>query len=144
MTEPAELVEARKYLSRAEAALFSKNALFDLEEGLGLLQELIDSGAHETQALARNIGKTYGAKLYSAIGSVLAADRNVPEPQLEHLFQFILILDSAEIDLPSNSREIKIALGRELLSRYLEGHAAEEKRAAIEELMRIAEGSSEK
>ncbi len=140
MIESAALVAARKYLSRAEAALFSKNALFELEEGFACLEELKESRDAESRTLACTIGRTYASKIYAAIHSVIAADRNVPEPQLEHLLQIILVLDATGVDLPSNAREVKVALGRELLNRYLEGHAAEEKRAALEELMRIADG----
>lgn len=131
MIESAELVAARKHLSRAEAALFSKDALFELEEGFGWLQELMDAGDLESQKLARTIGKTYAFKFYRAISSLIAADRSVPEPQLEHLLQIVLILDAAEVELPSDARDTKIVLGRALLNRYLEGHAPAEKRAAL-------------
>lgn len=143
MIEPPELAVARKHLSQAEAALLSKNAIFHFEEGLALLQEVVDTGDPQARTLARNIGKTYASKVYDAIRALVAADPNVPEPQLEHLFKIMLTFDTADLELPSDSREVKVKVGRELLNRYLEGHAAEEKRAALEELMRIAGGSDE-
>jgi hypothetical protein len=140
MIEPPEIADARKHLSQAEAALLSKKAIFHFEEGLALLQEIVDTGDPQPRTLARNLGKTYASKVYDAIRVLIAADPNVPEPQLEHLLKIMLTFDTAEVELPSDSREVKVKLGRELLNRYLEGHAAEEKRAALEELMRIAGG----
>lgn len=139
MNEPQHLTEARRRLSRAESALFAKDAALEFEEGLALLQELADSGEQQVRVIARTIAKTYASKLYEAIRTLLDSDRNVPEPKLEHLFRLVLVFDAAEAELPGDARDIKIALGRELLNRYLEGHAAEEKRAALEGLMKIAE-----
>ena len=137
MIEPKALTEARQRLSRAESALFAKGAAIDFEEGLALLRELADAGSQEIGVLARNIAKAYASKLYAAIRNLLAADRNVPEPQLEHLLRLVRVFDAADAELPGNARDIKLALGRALLERYLEGHAAEEKRAALEQLMSI-------
>lgn len=143
MIEPQALTDARRRLSRAESALFAKDAVFEFEEGLALLQELAEAGAPQVRVLARNIAKTYASKLYAAIRSLLASDRNVPEPKLEHLLRLVLVFDAAEAELPNDARSVKIALGRALLDRYLEGHAAEEKRVALEELMKIAERSGD-
>lgn len=144
MIEPAALTTARKHLSRAEATLFSAGALPELEDGFALLQEIQEVGPLESRKLAQAIGKTYAAKVYRAIRALIAADRNAPEPQLEHMLKLILTLDAADVELPNDAYETKIALGRELLNRYLEGHAAEEKRAALEALMRIAHGEATK
>ncbi len=144
MIEPKELIDARRHLSRAEAALFSKDAVTELEDGLDLLQDLAESGAKPVRALARTIAKTYASKCYDAIRTSLASDRNVPEPTLEHLLRIVLVFDEADADLPDDARDVKIALGRTLLNRYLEGHAPEEKRTALAELMSIAEGSGDR
>ncbi len=143
MIEPKALTEARQRLSRAESALFAKDAVLHFEEGLALLRDLTDAGDSETALLADNIAKTYASKLYAAIRTLLAADRNVPEPKLEHLLRLVLVFDETDADLPSDARDVKLALGRALLERYLEGHAAEEKRAALEQLMKIAERSDD-
>ena len=143
MIEPKALTEARQRLSRAESALFAKDAVIDFEEGLALLRDLADASTHEIGVLANNIAKAYAARLYAAIRNLLATDRNIPEPQLEHLLRLILIFDEAGAELPGDARDVKLALGLALLERYLEGHAAEEKRAALEQLMSIAARSDD-
>jgi hypothetical protein len=143
MVEPQALTDARRRLSRAESALFAKDAILEFEEGLALLQELTEAGTPQVRVLARNIAKTYASRLYAAIRTLLASDRNVPEPKLEHLLRLVLVFDAAEAELPNDASGVKIALGRALLDRYLEGHAADEKRAALEELMKIAEGTGD-
>jgi hypothetical protein len=143
MIEPKALTEARQRLSRAEADLFGKDAVLHYQEGLALLSELADEGAPELAILADNIANAYAAKLYAAIRTLLARDRNVPEPRLEHLLRLVLVFDEADAELPGDARDIKLALGRTLLERHLEGHAAQEKRAALEQLMRIAARSND-
>lgn len=140
MIEPPELVEARTRLSRAEARLFGKTAAVELEAGLSLLQEIVESGDGHVSLLARNIAKAYASKIYDTIRNLLASDRNIPEPTLEHSLRLVLAFDAVDVDLPVDARAVKVDLGRQLLNRYLEGHAAEEKRAALEELLKIAEG----
>src|SRR5690606_36772708 len=102
-----------------------------------LLQEAIAEGAADEQRLARNIGSTYAAKIYSYVRRSIECDRNAPEPELEHLFKLLLVFDEGDLDLPPDAREVKLALGRRLLDCYLEGHASEEKRPALQELMQL-------
>jgi hypothetical protein len=138
MTEPRELLAAREHLARAEARYGSADGLAQLEEGLGLLDEIMSKGDRRHRSIAENIAASYATKIYRNIGTLLEGDRAVPEPQLEHLFKVILAFDQVDVELPDNARTIKIEIARRLIDRYYEGHSVEEKRKAVEELMRIA------
>lgn len=137
MSAASSLAAARVQLAEAEKMLRSRDGLIQFEEGLDLLQEAIAEGSADEQRLARNIGSTYATKVYSHVRRSIERDRSVPEPQLEHLFKLLLVFDDGDLDLPPDAREVKLALARHLLDRYLEGHAPQEKRAALEELMKI-------
>lgn len=139
MTESRELLAAREHLARGEASYGSAAGLAELEQGLGLLDDLMSVKNASQRAIAENIAKTYATRIYRSIGALLESDRAVPEPQLEHLFKVVLAFDQSDIELPATAREVKIEIARRLIDRYYEGHSAEQKRQALEQLTKIAE-----
>ncbi|HKU17613.1 MAG TPA: hypothetical protein VJQ52_24675 [Steroidobacteraceae bacterium] len=139
MTEPRELLAAREHLARAEAAYGSAAGLAELEQGLGLLDDLMSGKDARQRSIAQNIATTYASRIFRSIGAVLDGDRAVPEPQLEHLFKVVLAFDQSDIELPPAARTIKIEIARRLIDRYYEGHSPEAKRKALEQLTRIAQ-----
>lgn len=138
MIEPRDLLTARQHLARAEANYRSKEGFFQLEEGLALLDEVIAGQDARHRVIAQNLASTYAAKIYGAVAKLLEKDRAVPEPDLEHLFRIILAFDNGAFDLPAEARATKIAIARQLLERYYEGHPAEAKLGALEELAQLA------
>lgn len=141
MPEPAEILTARAHLAKAEASWHTADGLFHLEEGLGLLDELISDQASDHRALSRNLASTYATKIYGGIARRLESDRAVPEPELEHFFRIVLAFDQVDVPLPEIARPTKIAIARRLIDRYYEGHPDERKREAIAELEKIAGGA---
>lgn len=139
MTESRELLAAREHLARGEASYGSAAGLAELEQGLGLLDDLMSVKNAGQRAIAENIAKTYATRIYRSIGALLESDRAVPEPQLEHLFKVVLAFDQSDIELPATAREVKIEIARRLIDRYYEGHSAEQKRQALAQLTKIAE-----
>jgi len=139
MTEPSELMAAREHLARGEASFRSPEGLAELEQGLGLLDDLLSARNSTHRTVAENIAKTYATRIYRSITAMLDGDRAVPEPQLEHLFKVVLAFDQSEVELPASAREIKIEIARRLIDRYYEGHSPELKRKALEQLTKIAE-----
>jgi hypothetical protein len=139
MTEPRELLAAREHLARGEASYRSAAGLAELEQGIGLLDDLMSGKVANHRSIAENIAKTYAMRIYRSIDALLEADRAVPEPQLEHLFKVVLAFDQSEIELPDNARTVKVEIARRLIDRYYEGHSAERKRQALEQLTKITD-----
>ena len=137
MSEPRELAIAREHLARGEASYRSAAGLAELEQGIGLLDDVMlgKNAGHRT--VAENIARTYATRIYRSITALLAADRAIPEPQLEHLFRVVLVFDQSEVELPQNAREVKVEIARRLIDRYYEGHSAEQKRKALEQLTKL-------
>jgi hypothetical protein len=139
VTESRELQAAREHLARGEASYGSAIGLAELEQGLGLLDDIMSAKNAGQRTIAENIAKAYATRIYRSIGTLLESDRAVPEPQLEHLFKVVLVFDQSEVELPAKAREVKIEIARRLIDRYYEGHSPEQKRQALEQLTRIAE-----
>jgi hypothetical protein len=139
MTEPRELLAAREHLARGEASYRSAAGLAELEQGLGLLDEVIAAENAAHRAVALNIARAYATRIYRSITALLEGDSAVPEPQLEHLFKVVLAFDQSEVELPDNARAVKLEIARRLIDRYYEGHSPEQKRQALERLTKIAE-----
>jgi len=139
MTEARELLAAREHLARGEASYGSAAGLAELEQGLGLLDDVMSAKNANQRTIAENIAKSYATRIYRSIGALLDGDRAVPEPQLEHLFKVVLAFDQSDIELPQQAREIKIEIARRLIDRYYEGHSPEQKHQALEQLTKIAE-----
>jgi hypothetical protein len=139
MTEPKQLLSAREHLAKAESMYRSENGLFYLEEGLALLEELIDD-APSHRAVARNLAATYAMKLYGCVKNAIDHDRGIPEPELEHYFKVVLAFDQGDFALPAEAREVKIGIAKRLIERYYEGHSEEVKRKALEKLSEISSG----
>jgi len=142
MPEPKELSKARRCLARAEAELRSADGLRDLAEGLGLLDDVIATGTAAAAGTARNLATSYAAKIYTRVGDAVAADEQLPEPELEHLFKVVLAFDQIGVELPQSAQELKIAVVRRLIDRYYEGHSPERKQRALAELAQVARRSS--
>jgi hypothetical protein len=139
MTEPRELLAAREHLARGEAGYRSAAGLAELEQGIALLDDVMSARDANHRSIAENIAKSYATRIYRSIGALLEADRAVPEPQLEHLFKVVLAFDQSRIELPDNARSVKVEIARRLIDRYYEGHSAERKRQALEELTKITD-----
>lgn len=139
MTESRELLAAREHLARGEASYGSAAGLAELEQGLGLLDDVMSAKNAGNRTIAQNIANTYAIRICRSIGTLLESDRAVPEPQLEHLFKVVLAFDQSDVDLPATAREVKIEIARRLIDRYYEGHSPEQKRQALEQLAKIAE-----
>ena len=139
MREPRELLGAREHLARGEASYGSAAGLAELEQGLALLDDVISGSDASHRSIAHNVATTYATRIYRSIGALLDGDRAVPEPQLEHFFKVVLAFDQSEIDLPDSARAVKIEIARRLIDRYYEGHSAERKRKALEQLTKIAQ-----
>jgi hypothetical protein len=139
VSEPRELLAARDHLARGEASFRSAAGLAELEQGIGLLDELMSAKDARHRSIAENIAKTYSTRIYRSIAALLESDRAVPEPLLEHLFKVVLAFDQSEIELPDNARAVKVEIARRLIDRYYEGHSPEQKRKALEELTKISE-----
>lgn len=137
MAEPRELQTAREHLARAEAGYRTADGLYHLEEGLTLLEEVI-AASPQHRTLAQNLATTYFAKIYGGIKRLVDTDRGLPEPDLEHLFRVVLAFDERSFELPAEARATKISLVRDLIDRYYEGHSADAKRAAVEQLAEIS------
>ena len=139
MSEPRELLAAREHLARGEASYRTAAGLAELEHGIGLLDDVMAAKNARNRTIAQNIATTYATRIYGTISALLAGDRAVPEPQLEHLFKVVLAFDQSEIELPDNARTVKVEIARRLIDRYYEGHSAQQKRQALEQLMKISE-----
>jgi hypothetical protein len=137
VSESRELRAAREHLARGEASYRSAAGLAELEQGIGLLDDVISAKHAGDRSIAENIAKSYATRIYRSIGALLEADRAVPEPQLEHLFKVVLTFDQSEIELPENARAVKVEIARRLIDHYYEGHSAEYKRKALEQLTKI-------
>ena len=139
-SEPAQLRSAREHLSRAEATFRSEDGLFHLEEGLGLLDEIMTAGESPHRTIARNLASTYATRMFGSIKTLVETDRGLPEPELERFFRMILAFDQADVELPADAAAIKIELVRRLIDRCYEGYSPEEKRKAVQRLEEIAAG----
>lgn len=140
MPEPDKLVEARRRLAEAEAGYRSRQGLAHLAEGLALLDDVAESAAEPHATTARNLASTYAGRIYANVKQVLASDPAIPEPELEHFFQVVLVFDQSRCELPPSARTLKIEIVRQLIDRYYEGHSPEAKRRALEQLRQIAGG----
>ena len=138
MPESRELTDARRCLAEGEAGFRSVDGLASLEEGLALLDEVIAAARPAEAKLARNLAATYAARIFGRIGQLMAADTQVPEPELEHLFKVVLAFDPMAAALPQSAGDLKIAVVRQLIDRYYEGHPPEKKHAALKELEQLA------
>jgi hypothetical protein len=138
MPEPQELLKARRCLARAEAALRSADGLRELVEGLAFLEDVIGTGTATAASTARNLATSYAARIYARVGDAIAADEQVPEPELEHFFKVVLAFDQIGVELPQAAQDLKIAVVRRLIDRYYEGHPAEQKQRALAELAQVA------
>src|SRR5690349_2405487 len=138
MFEPPSLRLARQHLSQAETGYRTEDGLFHLEEGLALLEEILDSSVVEHRTIAHNLAATYSTRIFRSVRKLVEVDRGLPEPELERLFKVVLAFDEHGFDLPQDARAAKIAVVEQLIERYYEGHSPEAKRAALEELAKIS------
>jgi hypothetical protein len=116
--------------------------LRDLVEGLGFLEDVICTGTATAAGTARNLATSYAARIYARVSDAVAADEQLPEPELEHLFKVVLAFDPLAAELPQSAQELKIAVVRRLIDRYYEGHPPERKQRALAELAEVARRDS--
>ena len=135
-TESRELQRARAHLARAEAQFAAASGYSELEQGLGLLAEIIESDSKE-RVIANNLAASYATKIFMRVDATLATDRAVPQPTLEHFFKLMLAFDQGEFVLPERAGDLKIKVVRHLIDLAYEGHPAEAKRKALERLNEI-------
>jgi hypothetical protein len=136
MNESRDLQKARVHLARAETQFSTAVGYAELEQGLGLLAELMESDTDE-RVIANNLAATYATKIFQRVDTTLATDRAVPQPLLEHFFKLMLAFDQGEFVIPDSAAELKIKVVRHLIDLVYEGHPAEAKRKALEQLSRI-------
>ena len=87
MDEPTHLSAARVHLAKAEGKVETEYGLHHLQEGLYLLERIIEGpAAPEYKHAARNLGATYTSRLYQQIKRRIHVTANIPEPELEHFF----------------------------------------------------------
>ena len=138
MREPRELTEARRCLAQAEADFGSDEGLARLAEGLEHLDGVIAAGAAAAARTATNLAQRYASRILTRVHALVAADPQLPEPVLEHLFKVVLAFDGIGIVLPDAAAELKIDVVRRLIDRYYEGHPPERKQQALAELAQLA------
>jgi hypothetical protein len=136
MSESRDLQKARVHLARAETQFSTAIGYAELEQGLGLLAELMESDTNE-RVIANNLAASYATKIFRRVEATLATDRAVPQPLLEHFFKLMLAFDQGEFVLPDSAAELKIEVVRHLIDLAYEGYPAEAKRKALEQLSRI-------
>ncbi len=137
MPEPKELTTARHCLAKAEADLGSADGLTQLVEGLAFLEDVIGTGTATAARTARNLATSYAARVYNQVNTRVTTDPQLPEPELEHFFKVVLAFDQVGVELPQSAQVLKIEVVRLLIDRYYEGHPAERKQQALEELANI-------
>ena len=131
MREPRELESARAHLARAESQFGSRDGLVHLQEGLALLEDLIDGGSAHA-AIARNVGTAYCSTIYRRIASRVSSAAPISEPELERLFETMRCFDDVGLELPDDARALKVEIVKRLLTLYTEGRNAAEKRRVFE------------
>lgn len=138
VAEPRELADARRHLSQAEKGFRTEEGLFSLEEGLACLEDVLHEADARHRTIATNLLVTYSTRISESVRKLVAADRALPEPELEHLFKVLLAFDTVNLELPEYVRSLKIDVVKRLIDRYYEGHPAEEKEIALRKLSGIA------
>lgn len=139
MPESRDLAAARRRLAAGEALYELADGLAAIDEGLALLENVVELGSRGDARTARNLAASYAARLYERVAGTLAADRAVPEPALEHFFKLVLVFDRFAAALPANARALKVDVVRRLIDRYCEGHPPEKKRAMLAQLDALEE-----
>jgi hypothetical protein len=142
MAEPPDLKLARDRLAKAEATLMTADGLSHLEEGLALLESVIDRAvATPIGPVARNLGQTYTTKVYQRVRKAIEENRNLSEPELEHLFSVVRAFDDVGFELPQDSGELKVTVVRRLIDYYYEGRSPAEKEEILRRLADISADS---
>lgn len=121
-------------MAEAEDAWLSADGLVRLTDGLGRLADLIEMGGKNEARTASNLAASYASRFYGRVRDRLERLRQVPEPELEHCFRVVLAFDQVQEALPAAAAQLKIDVVKALIERYYEGHSAEKKRAALEQL----------
>jgi hypothetical protein len=137
MSEPRELAEARRCLAQAETQFRSAASLVQLRAGLALLDDVLVAGTAAEARTARNLASSYAARIYARINTLVAHDRQLPEPLLEHFFKLVLAFDQVPVELPKAAAALKVEVVRQLIDRYYEGHPPERKEQALKELAQL-------
>jgi len=121
-------------MADAEANWASADGLACLVDGLERLADVMETAPPAEGRTAANLAATYAGRFYARVRDTLERDAQVPEPQLEHYFKVVLAFDQLREALPLAAAKLKIDVVKALIERYYEGHPAEKKRAALEQL----------
>jgi hypothetical protein len=121
-------------MAEAEASWASADGLACLVDGVERLADIMETAPPVEARKAANLAATYAGRLYARVQDTLERDAQVPEPELEHYFKVVLAFDQLREALPPAAADLKISVVKALIERYYEGHPAEKKRAALEQL----------
>lgn len=138
MNEPPALSAARAHMARAEAEYMDADGLAELEQGLALLEDIAMQDASPHADVAANLAGSYLSRLHGLIRARIEADRALPETLCEHLFRVLLAFDAVSLPLPDGVQATKIEVARRLIEHYYEGHSAEVKARALDELTALS------
>jgi hypothetical protein len=139
VAEPKALVSARKHLAQAEARFGDDEGLVHLQEGLALLEDVIDGEAAYAE-VATNLASAYASRIYGRAEALITGDPGLPETQCERLFKLLLAFDQASVVPPARAGDVKVALVRRLIDCYYEGHSAADKERAVRQLLEVSVG----
>jgi hypothetical protein len=142
MREPRELESARAHLAKAESLFGTGDGLVHLEEGLALLDDLVEAGSAHA-AIARNVGTAYCTTIYRRIAIRVSSAPHISEPELERLFQTMRCFDEVGLELPDDAHALKIEVVQRLLTLYTEGHGAAEKSRVFARLGDLLHGEKQ-
>jgi hypothetical protein len=133
--ESDDLITARRCLDEGEAAFPSDEALYALDEGLGLLAGIIAERDGRERTVARNAGLSCVNRLAGRIEQTLAA-RDVPEPDLKRLMRGAQVLAGSAFAADANAdlAALTVAAAGRYLDALFEGYPPEEKAREIERL----------
>ncbi|HEY7672609.1 MAG TPA: hypothetical protein VIC71_10360 [Gammaproteobacteria bacterium] len=138
-TPPIDLASARDHLAKAESMLMTEDGLHHLQEGLALLEAVLDgSPVKQTESVALNLGRTYTSRIYEYIRREVEKNRALAEPELEHVFAVIRAFDEASFDLPPESKGLKVTIVRRLIDLYYEGYTPGQKEEVFKKLAEIS------
>ena len=137
--ESSTLRRAREHLARAEERFRTAEGLAQLEEGLALLDDVVAEGSNAPeQVISRNLASTYAGRLMGRIQALCDGDPGLPEPEMEHLFKWVIAFDEIDVALPDYASDLKLRLARGLIDRYYEGCSPAEREKALQQFAGIA------
>jgi len=133
MKESAALETARRHLGVLEASILDDQSEYHLDEALSLLESLVAEGGAEA-AIAGNLGRTYVARIESAIRDTGLAAGDVPEPVLERLLNLIRSLAPSDF-APEGLADLHLQIGVRYIDAVFEGYPQARKDAVLAQIL---------